>query len=656
MGLIIVLATTLCCARPTPLSPSTLEPLPARLDRIGSLPAVELQEAERIAAGPILQRAYSLDDLQGKTGRRCIDSTVQVASLRERFAQTALLFGLAMSDTAAARTAMSEMAIVAAAYRLTGEAKFRDYLVRQLWEISTWQPFQRPGYSIPYQPDGTVPEGGEGPWLGTGYTIHAIAVTLDLLAPGTLPPDLEEALLKSLKREVLDMKRDWQQELPWYVKEDKVGINQWLVPLAGYMSACTLLGREAYAEEYAYGMELLLRNLASLGTDGSMNEGYIYALADSGCDLFIARYFMSRAGDHSLDALPFFQNFANWVCFYFQPGGWLVNSFDTFPGQRNNISSQRTSLTRIAALTRDPSLYWAIDNIAGGPATGFFGLLAKADLTATELTPPPLWNLSERSAALIWRNSWEPDASGFWMRGSHPRDFHAHSDRGHVNFIAGGAAVLIEAGTTNYRNPRKKTQFDSVLGHNVLQVGNQLEQQSARIDMQILRADTAGGEAIVEAAAAYPGVQSWQRHATWTLDTLTVRDTVTLAEGAAEPLTFRWHLASQATPLIQEADGQITITVPSDAILFPGSISKWPYTNNAADQDRMDTPPIQILITSNAKVKATATKHLNHSFKFRRFNEPHTLIEVTTVEPENHIAITTRVSTTPAGTPPAHSR
>lgn len=605
---------------------------------------VYLDQARQIASGKIFSRPYTREDLLGHSDKRTPNGAIRLAAAEKNYPQSAQAYALAMTDTGSARQLLNEMGLVAAAYRVTHDELYRDYLVRQLTEVAQWNPFQRPGYSVPYQPGGVIPAGGDGAWLGTGYTIHAIVITLDILPSGTLPAALESSIRAALRREIISLADDWKMRRPWFVRDDRPDINQSLVPLAGAVSAGLMLGKDCPAEAFQLARAELERGIGRLGTDGTMNDGFLYAMADSGCDLFIARHFLARAHD-SLAQRPFFDHFPRWICFYYQPGGYYANAFDTFSAQRGNYPDSQGAITRLTAITHAPELHWLLRNILGGSAPGLFGLLVEGGGIAAAPAPGRSFS-ADHSRMFLWRSGWAENDSGLWLRGSNPLDFHAHSDRGHVNFIADGRAILIEAGTTNYSNPLKSKEFDSVLGHNVLQVGDTLQQLAADIPIVVKREDAMGGEAIIDAAAAYPEVERWTRTVKWERRRVVVRDEVKLRPGAQKILTFRWHLPADQPAQIAARPKEITATVAAGATDFPAAISGWPYTDQGGARDHHSWPGMQFSIRSNTPTTVTSVARPDHTLKFRRFNNSHTALEVQTASAVSEWNMETTVAVT----------
>ena len=605
-----------------------------------------LAKAEAEASEPILARVYSLAEM-GRVveGKRYPDSSAKANATRGKLTDAqAEQFALASSDAGGSRYVLNELPFLAAAFRLTGSPAIRKRLVAQLEEITTWVPFQRPGWTLASRQGRPLPEAGDGVWLATGANIQGLALTLSVLPEGALPGDLKQRLDQALEREMKLIEKDWRAEVPWYVKQRKVESNQWIVPASGMVIAAVYLGRENYPEIYQLGVDCLRESLKTAGADGSMSEGHGYAFSWSSISLMLADRFMRIAGDNEFASHPFFQKFPAWVASYFQPGGYVVSSFDWFSSQRSHgVEAVRSELSSFAAITEDPGLCWLIENVAGGPSRDFFGLLVLA-LLGEKNTPPPLFGLFERSHAFLWRSSWDFDAAGLWLRGGDERDFHDHWDRGHLNLILGGQAVLIEAGTPGYANPKKKPEYDSVLGHNVLQVGGETLPLKAPAPIEVIRVDAEGGQIRVAAGAGYPELAHWNRGVEWTREEAAVVDEIRTV-GESEALLFRWHLGSVENAVIEGEGKKFTVRVPSGRIEFPGWIGKWERDGKPPDgPDILITPGIRLEILSDRPIRVRQEKRLDHVFKFRRQEHEHTTIVVETAEPADGWKVETRIS------------
>jgi hypothetical protein len=239
------------------------------------------------------------------------------------------------------------------------------------------------------------------------------------------------------------------------------------------------------------------------------------------------------------------------------------------------------------------------------------------------------------------------------VRGSHPNDFHAHHDVGHVNFIVNGQAALIESSTSGYRNPRLKNDFQSVRGHNVLQVDEQLEiTKNTDTPINVSRLDDHGGEVSINPAQAYPDIQSWQRDVKWTMDTLTVHDTIQTQDSKPHQLTLRYLLGSSQDVTITKvstANGNdvYRITVPKGRQEFTG----WPGEGksywNIPDKDILLTPAMVFEISSPMPITVTAIDHVNHTMRYRFQEMPCKALLIQSAQPVSQLDVTTQLVVTP---------
>jgi len=626
----------------------------ARIDALtGKLSAPEiaaiLARAEAIAAGPLYVRAKSLEHMAasaaGTIEERVADTRNKADGIRASRPNEAEQFALACSDMNASRIMLEELPLLATALRLAPTDAVREHLRRQLEEVVRWTPFQRPGWTLGSRKN-KLPAGGDGIWLSTGTLLHALAITLEVLPPDALPADVLAAVRQRMAEEVNLTVADWKAAKPWFVKLDASGSNQWIVPASGMVVGAASLGRDRFSEAYELGVNSLRKSLSVASDDGSLNEGYAYATGWSGFSLLLAKHFMSAAGDDSFGRMPFFQNFPAWVAMKFQPGGNSVNSFDCFGSQRGNFSVDE--LTNLAAVAGDPRLARLIHGELGGRfRSNFFGLLAYGKLAraenAPDLEPLPAAGLFQRSHMFIWRQSWEPDVSGLWVRGGDVHDMHNHQDRGHVNFIVSGKPILIEAGTPGYANKRKRPDYDSTFGHNVLTLNGESFPPAGPAPITVARHDSEGGELSVDLRKVYPALSEADRRVAWTANTLRVVDTIGVADGGEKVSPdWRWHVASAEPAVIESVSPtRHRVRIPAGRIVFPAWIGDWrdPEYPAPTGEDVFESAAVDIEIVADAPVSVEAATHPDHTLKFRRTANPHTVLIVRPVDPVARLSV-----------------
>lgn len=537
-----------------------------------------IAKARESAALPIIQRAHSLADVG--QNRTWLDGRAN--ALEPEIKET---FALAMSDFAACNTLATELPILAAAYRLNGEAVFRDRVLAQLEEMASWSPLQRPGWTL-YAPGSRLPaEGKDGNWLATGCGVRALGDTLELLPADAVGEAVQAPLRALLEAEIAGVVDDWRTKRPWFVRGDDPITNQWVLPTEGLVRACLILGVDNHREAYELGVKNLMRALDAHGVHGEFEEGFGYASFTVNAMLHAA-HAMAAAGDRRAVDHPFLKHFPVWLVHHFQPGKMIVNCFDA-GGAYNAAQGTRPLLSLLAVCTGSPAARWALANQVDGLSDDLAGLAARSLPPVGSEAAPPLFAYYERATRVNWRDGWNDDASGVWVRGGHPTDQHDHQDRGHVNFIAKGQPILIEAGTPAYHHSRMMTHYTPGIGHNVLQLGARLPDQQAQAGelvwlpgwqkahgvapISVQRLDASGGEVTVDASACYDGLERWVRRVTWDRTELSVRDDVKTTEEKPEVILFRWHLGTETDVTIEGDLQRYAVSWPNADMTFVSS-------------------------------------------------------------------------------------
>jgi hypothetical protein len=586
----LLCATTLPPSRgePADLTTLPLQPPGALLDRIAAdtNPAI-IKARERLiakaradAAQPVVRRVHTIDEI--KTSRIPLKATVANKPPKQR--ET---FALAMFDTDSGGKMSIELPRLAAAYRITRDPALRDHLFGQLAELATWAPLLRPGWGG--GPDASL---GDGVWLGTGWHIRGITEALGILPPEEIPPALRTALDALLDREIAAILVAHNTRRSWFFKNNAAHSNQWVLPVEGLVLATLHRGAlrddapSALRETYELGVRLLAMSLDAQGPGGEFREGLTYAAITLRGLLSSARA-MARAGDTRALRHPFLANAGTWFAHHIQPGGFLVNAFDTLNGARGQLKIFGNIYAQLIAATGNPHALWVRDTygLEGDEADA---LLAAA-FPATLARPPPLhaaWPVAPR---VVWRSSWDDTyATGIWIRGGDKTDAHDHQDRGHVNFIIGQKPLLIEAGALNYATPGFGIRFRGVPGHNVLQVGDPaLERMTAAwlvragqilddahrtAPLTVHRLDTDGGDVTIDASRCYAAdvVTRWIRRVEWNGERMRVRDDVALVQ--PDIVLFRWHTGEAPDAPVNRREngldiGAVRLTWETDAAL-----------------------------------------------------------------------------------------
>ncbi|MFH1742839.1 MAG: heparinase II/III family protein [bacterium] len=535
---------------------------------------VFVKKAKDEASQELICRPYRFEDI-GKH-RTWLDGRTE--ALEDEIRET---FGLAMSDFAACNTLAGTLPLIAAGARFSADTQLKEYLTAQLEEVSSWQPLQRPGWTL-FKPGNRLPEDGkDGNWLATGCGVRAIVTALEIMGD-EVDETLRKFLAELLENEIAGVVDDWKTKRPWFVRGNNPITNQWVLPTEGLVRACVYLGVDGHREAYELSVKNLLLALSSHGEHGEFEEGIGYASFTLTSMLHAAKA-MAVAGDRRALDHPFLRNFPVWAVHHIQPGRMTVNCFDAGNAQipRDN-ANWRSLLTLLVFGTGSEVANWALWEQFDGPSDDLIGLACRATSPNIERTPPPLFAAYERAAMVVWRDSWQDDATGVWVRGGQKLDQHDHQDRGHVNFIANGKPILIEAGTPSYSNPDMGVHYASGAGHNVLQVGTFFPERPYPVQstpyysgwqppggiapIAVHRLDEKGGSVLVDCSDCYPDVEKWMREVEWTGRELTVSDEVALKEGTQDIIVFRWHLGTDQVLNIKGKGKEIEVSW-SDAII-----------------------------------------------------------------------------------------
>lgn len=519
-----------------------------------------IERARTVAGYEIVRRVYKLEDV-GKH-RTWLDHRADALD-----PDTARTFALAMSDFSACNSLANELPTLAAAYRLTGEAVFRDRVLSQLEEMTSWSPLQRPGWTC-YEPGRHLPpDGKDGNWLATGTGIRAIADTLEILPEGTVSPDLRARLEKLLASEIDSIVDDWKTKRPWFVAANNPITNQWVLPTEGLVRACLVLGPDKHRDAYELGVRNLLMAMDAHGAAGEFEEGMSYADFTVTSMLAAARA-MALSGDRRAMDRPFLKRFPTWIIHHLQPGGSLVNCFDAGGTFRGNTGILRPMLSLCAICTGSEVARWGLKQV-GGCTINVPVLLAYALPPVGDGAAPPAYASYERATMVVWRSGWDENASGVWIRGGHETDQHDHFDRGHGNLIFRGNPVLVECGTPAY-HMKTLALSQSCAGHNVLQIGS-ANALARPAPITVSRLDASGGDVTVDPTKCYEGLDRWSRRVQWSASEMTVTDQVETQKDKPEVLTFRWHLGTDADVSIQGDDKTFTVTWRDTTLTLTGS-------------------------------------------------------------------------------------
>lgn len=521
-----------------------------------------LDKADRYATQPIATRKSKLEDIPEKER----DGRYLYAGANGE------VFALAMHDCTNGGKLNGQLVPVALAARKTGKPEYAEWVNRQLAEVAAWSPLQRPGWTQ-YNPDSTLPPGGDGNWLATGYCMKAIVHTL-LLMGDRVPPDLQVRLRKLLQQEIDSIRDDWTSKRPWFVKSDYPATNQWVLPNMALLYACLYLGDERNREAYEAGVLNLARTCLAQGEDGSWCEGLSYGTMSAEY-LFWAAWALVRNGDERLLGYGFARNFNDWLIHMAMPGGYCVNAFDCGRYQLGDMPHDSFLLS--ALLVGRPDSYWAGQNLFRQMPASLSGLLFRYYSAAREQTvaEPKPFAFYPHEQVLAWRSNWDRNhGTGLWIRGGSQRDSHCHRDNGHLSVYNGTTPILIEAGTPSYSDRDLPVKYSPAAGHNMLQPvgGKETNNRGRHTPLTVQRLDEAGGEVAIDGTQALPGIAHWQRTIAWQREGgVNIADEVVVArEVAAGEEWFRFHTGSPKPVEITGAGTEWTVRWDAATLVLTG--------------------------------------------------------------------------------------
>jgi len=548
-----------------------IEPLVSLLDRVRSAPEGESAAAafsaavrKRVSEFGLIRRPADLAALAANPAFR-MKYREKPAHRRDLSDAAWERFALSLGDCHANRVFSDLLPALAAVVRLENDPALLDHLRRQLEELASWSPLMRPGWSSGSAADGA--------WLGTGWAVRAIFWSLALLPDSALSPGLRSALDERLRAEAAAIRDDWTTGRSWFIRDQAVYSNQWVLPLEALVLAGIRLGLDSHRDDHEFGVANLLRTLDAQGPDGEFVEGMEYG-AITLHSLHSAARAAAEAGDDRLLSHPYLRAFPRWYLHHRQPAGQVINAFD-------NLAQELDPelLSRAVTDLRHGEAAWALSRRRPEP-TGVFSLAA-LPLLAEVSRPPPLFAAYAVATRVNWLESHAAfdsgpasRVSGFWIRGGHASDAHDHQDRGHVNLVVAGRPVLIEAGHASYGLPEHPTHFRGVAGHNVLQVGPHapaaltrevlaagagqlLDADHRAAPLTVRRLDATGGLVEFDGSRCYAGLVRWTRRVEWDAASAAIVDEVELA--SPEIVVFRWHLGAAADAKAEFIPGGVRV-------------------------------------------------------------------------------------------------
>lgn len=385
---------------------------------------------------------------------------------------------LAMHDCRQAEFLQRQLLTLAIAARHSGNPTWLAYCETVLREVSTWDPFQRSGWSIGSK-DQVLPQGGDGVNMATAWAITAVVDCMEVLGDRLSLP-VREQLCAALRRELGYVVESWASVRPWYVKSNTVSTNQWIDPNVAAVRACLMLRDDGLRPIYEMAVQNLGMSLRHLQPDGAFLEGFTYAQM-SLPTMFRAVESMARCGDDRLRSNAFVANSWKWMIQLQMPGGNIVSSGDSKLASLPPWAV-RAPLDCIAYSALASGSDAALSTVAAlFPESGTWPGAARYAAERSKVRPLslddlPHWSFFPSQQLVTWRERWtrpmDPStAMAVWVKGgSLLENSHGQRDQGHVSVYAGHEPILIECGTPDYADPEYLSRFASVAGHGVMQV------------------------------------------------------------------------------------------------------------------------------------------------------------------------------------------
>lgn len=512
---------------------------------------------------------------------------------------------LAMVDCFQADFLRSKGLTLAIAARYGNNPAHLAKILEILGEVADWGPFQRPGWSLG-DPTYTMPEGGDGVNMATGWGVNGVVDILHVLGD-RVPADLRQRLIVSLRREVAAIADSWAHRRPWFVKSGTANCNQWIDPSAALMKACMFIGDPALMDPYTLGAENIAWSLSLSGEDGAFLEGMAYAqmsLAPVFDTLIAAR----AAGDARFTNLPFAERSWKWFAHMLMPGGMLVNCYDSrMPSLPNwAMRSPLDSMALAAVISGDPVALRTVQSLFPDPSHSMSGLRFLAALAEANGAPPsePIqpWASFPSQQLVTWREAMRGPSNplpemALWVKGSSLKErSHGHRDQGQVTVQFGGRMILMDCGTPDYSSPDYSTKYAGAAGHGIMQVGEiRPHQQAVDAPAEVVALGPTGGQVRVNSSAAYAAGTQCTRDVTWSAQgRVTLADSVVLPSlvaagteiyrlhtGSSEPLSIsgsgaNWTVSWHGTQMSLQASGPIVV----EQVQWPDAV-RAPFVHQA---------------------------------------------------------------------------
>ena len=562
-------------------------------------------------------------------------------------------FVISMADSSRAYVAASELPILALAFRVTGEVKYKNEYVTRLEEFLKGSRIQREGWDLKKEDATRTNIQNNAVWLGTGWGIRALVTSVWAMPNGSLNQDLVKEVIERIGYEAGLIESDFakvneavalgtdqaRNDLlsgkQWFIAQLAAHSNQWLVPVAGDVMAHWFLGTSVTDENFKNSLTWLAKSLNTLGANGEFSEGASYATLSLVEGLYASYFLNSVATPAQIPQMKEAQSklskFPLWLIHHIMPGDPVPNGVDSFDAGDSSFfpsshvpMRQTLHLASASASLRgdaNPSS-WAISHffpdpiLVKDPPLPFsfeeylYAAFGVSNSSVTEPAKEPiLYGNYEGASHFNWRNSWNNNANGFWLRGRNAKDSHFHADCGHLSLYRHGKVIFREAGTMGYGVTEIVDYQSSSEAHNTVRFGS-LGQNRAQKDLfpavENMSNDGKSGSVVLKNIGQCYGkgsdpIPGWNRKVSWSPDSLTLEEQFTVEDEIIsrkdnEPITVLWHLANDAD---------------IDVDIRTGSRSSTPSTeiNRYETKVNISGSPVRIWATKPFTIQATRKKH-----------------------------------------------
>lgn len=441
---------------------------------------------------------------------------------------------------------------------ITSDTKYRDSALRQmdaLFDRSIWPEWrdQAPSHQR-FDAD-----------LRTGMLGKDLSLAYDWLYPH-LSSEQKEWIISGIDDMGIQPYLRAVDAGAWWAN----GHNNWLTVVVGGMGIAGM----ALAEDHPQSLHLvnfahprMVNYLKNYGPEGEFNESVAYANATLyPVAYFTAHRYATGGGDNRLSQWPF-PDTCIWSAYFTLPPGRVA----AFGDSHLYAPPFVTYLSAVADATQNGIIQWFyLQNILDNPHRNLPWELLWYNANLKPVSPeghlPKGRAYPAHNACISVRTDWNPRTTDCVVYGKagHGAEGHGNHDIGQVCIDACGERLIVDLGSPPgypadfFGETRYKYYNASVIGHNLLTIGNRETKRSSDDQAKILNAefdDAKGGHWTLDLTPLYEQVQSVHRTVAFlSPGIIAVLDTARC--NAEEDIVLRWHTISPSEP---DANGHFTV-------------------------------------------------------------------------------------------------